>query len=159
MRLPANAPFMPAQAAPPVNALPALSNGYLTFGSFNRPSKISRSAIALWAQLLRALPDSRMLLGAMPKDGNYTTLIEWFAQEGIARERLDFHVRSDMERYLGLHHQVDICLDTFPYNWRHHDPACAMDGRADIDPGGTHGGGPARGCDSGPCRPGSVCCP
>jgi predicted O-linked N-acetylglucosamine transferase (SPINDLY family) len=52
----------------------------------------------------------------MNKEGNYTTLIDWFAQEGIARERLDFHKRSDMQRYLGLHHQVDICLDTFPYN-------------------------------------------
>jgi len=113
--LPASTPFLPAKAAPSVNALPALSNGYMTFGSFNRPSKISRSTIALWSQLLRTLPDSRMLLGAMNKDGNYTTLIEQFAQEGIDRERLDFHKRSSMERYLGLHHQVDICLDTYPY--------------------------------------------
>jgi predicted O-linked N-acetylglucosamine transferase (SPINDLY family) len=116
VRLPAASAFLPSKDAPPVNALPALSNGYMTFGSFNRLSKISRSVVALWAQLLRALPDSRMLLGAMPQDGQNQTLIEWFAQEGIARERLDFHVRSDMERYLGLHHQVDICLDTFPYN-------------------------------------------
>lgn len=115
VRLPAIAPFMPSKDAPPVNALPSLSNGYLTFGSFNRRDKITRSVIALWAQLLRALPDARMLLGAMNKDGNYTTLIDWFAQEGITRERLDFHVLSDMQTYLALHHQVDICLDTFPY--------------------------------------------
>ena len=116
VRLPASSAFLPSQDAPPVNTLPALRNRYLTFGSFNRLSKISRSVVALWGQLLRALPDSRMLLGAMPQDGKYQTLIEWFAQEGIARERLVFHVRSDMERYLSLHHQVDICLDTFPYN-------------------------------------------
>jgi protein O-GlcNAc transferase len=115
VHLPANAPFLPNPNAPPVNVLPALNNGYLTFGSFNRPNKISRSVIMLWSQLLRALPDSRMLLGTMNKDGNYTTLIDWFAQEGITRERLDFHVRTNMQRYLGLHHQVDICLDTFPY--------------------------------------------
>jgi predicted O-linked N-acetylglucosamine transferase (SPINDLY family) len=116
VHLPANAPFLPSKDAPPVNALPAMSNGFITFGSFNRPSKISRSVIALWAQLLRALPDSRMLLGAMSQDSNYNTLIEFFAQEGIARDRLSFHVRSDMDAYLGLHQQVDICLDTFPYN-------------------------------------------
>jgi len=115
VRLPASAPFMPSTDAPPVNALPALSNSYVTFGSFNRRDKITRSVIALWAQLLRALPDSRILLGAMNKDGNYTTLIDWFAQQGIARERLDFHALIDMQTYLGLHHQVDICLDTFPY--------------------------------------------
>ena len=114
--LPANAPFMPSEAAPAVNALPAVRNGYLTFGSFNRSSKISRSVIALWGQLLRASPDSRMLLGGLPEEGKYDTLIQWFAQEGIARERLSFHARSGMDRYLGLHHQVDICLDTFPYS-------------------------------------------
>ena len=116
VRLPASSAFLPSKDAPPVSALPALSNGYVTFGSFNHPRKITRSVIALWAQLLRALPDSRMLLGAMPEDGHYQMLTEWFAQEGIERERLDFHACCGMERYLGLHHQVDICLDTFPYN-------------------------------------------
>lgn len=116
VRMPASAPFLPFEGAPPVNPLPALDNGYVTFGSFNRPSKLSRSVIALWAQLLRALPDSRMVLGGMPEEGKYDTLIEWFAQEGIARERLDFHPRSGMDHYLGLYRQVDICLDTFPYN-------------------------------------------
>ena len=114
--LPASAPFMPSEVAPSVNVLPALGNGYLTFGSFNRSSKISRSVIALWAPLLRALPNSHMLMGGMPEEDKYDLLIEWFAQEGIARDRLSFHARSSMERYLSLHYQVDICLDTFPYN-------------------------------------------
>jgi protein O-GlcNAc transferase len=115
-RLPASAPFLPYQEAPAVNTLPALSNGYMTFGSFNRASKISRSIVALWSKLLRALPNSRLLLAGMPAADKEGTLIEWFAQEGIERSRLSFHVRSDMDHYLALHHQVDICLDTFPYN-------------------------------------------
>lgn len=113
--LPANAPFLPSPVAPPVNQLPALTNGYLTFGSFNRPGKLSRTVIGLWSRLLRALPDARMLLGAMPEDGNNANLIDWFAEEGIARERLSFHPRSDISAYLALHHLVDVCLDTFPY--------------------------------------------
>lgn len=116
VRLPANAPFLPYEDAPPVNALPALSNGHFTFGSFNRPNKLSRAVIALWSQILRALPDSRMVLGGMPEKSHYDTLIDWFAEEGIALERLDFHTRSGMEDYLRLHQKVDICLDTFPYN-------------------------------------------
>ncbi|BCQ22000.1 tetratricopeptide repeat protein [Caballeronia sp. NK8] len=114
--LPANAPFQPARLAPPVNGLPALHNGYLTFGSFNRINKLQPRAIALWSELLRALPDSRMLLGAMPPDAGCETLIEWFGKEGIARERLDFRTRAGMPVYLQQHHQVDICLDTFPYS-------------------------------------------
>ena len=113
--LPAFTSFLPNQDAPPVNALPALSNGYLTFGSFNRPSKLSRSVIALWSQLLRRLPDSRVLLGGMPDDKTSDRLIAWFAQEGIVRERLSFSLRCSMSAYLGLHHAVDICLDSFPY--------------------------------------------
>ncbi|MDP3512596.1 MAG: tetratricopeptide repeat protein [Sulfuritalea sp.] len=114
--LPANAPFLPYEQAPAVNGLPALENGRLTFGSFNRPSKITRPVVALWAKLLRALPESRMLLAGMPAAGKGDMLVEWFAQEGIERGRLSVHVRTNMDRYLGLHHQVDICLDTFPYN-------------------------------------------
>jgi dTDP-4-amino-4,6-dideoxygalactose transaminase/predicted O-linked N-acetylglucosamine transferase (SPINDLY family) len=114
--LPAAVAFMPAPEAPAVNALPALSRGYITFGSFNRPSKINRSVIARWAQLLRALPDARMLMGGIPQGGEGDTLIKCFAQEGIAQERLSFHARCDTEAYLSLHHQVDLCLDTFPYN-------------------------------------------
>jgi protein O-GlcNAc transferase len=114
--LPANAPFTPSEHAPPVNALPALGNGYVTFGSFNRLNKIGQSVIALWSQLLRALPGSKMVIAGMPEAEKDGMLIRWFAQEGIARERLDFHARMGMEAYLELHHQVDICLDTFPYN-------------------------------------------
>ena len=116
VHLPAVAPFSPFKPAPPVNPLPALSNGYITFGSFNRSNKISPSVIALWSQLLRALPSSRMLLGAMAPDGNNDSLVELFAQEGVASERLIFRPRCETINYLALHHQVDLCLDTFPYN-------------------------------------------
>lgn len=116
VHLPASAPFLPSKDAPPINDLPALANGYVTFGSFNRTSKISRSVVAVWAQILRAVPGARMVLGGMPEDGKYANLIEWFIEEGIARERLDFYQRSNMADYLKLHHKVDLCFDTFPYN-------------------------------------------
>jgi predicted O-linked N-acetylglucosamine transferase (SPINDLY family) len=116
VRLPASVPFLLNKDIPPVNALPALSNGYVTFGSFNRLSKLSRPVIALWSQLLRALPDSQMLLGGMPESSKYDILVKWFAQEGIAPEQLSFRGRCSMGVYMDLHHQVDICLDTFPYN-------------------------------------------
>ncbi|MDM0070930.1 tetratricopeptide repeat protein [Variovorax sp. J31P207] len=114
--LPANAPFQPSAEAPPVNDLPALRAGHLTFGSFNRLNKISREVVALWSRLLRAVPMSRMLLAGLPRHGEYEALIGWFDGEGIERSRLDFHQRSAMSHYLALHHQVDVCLDTFPYN-------------------------------------------
>jgi protein O-GlcNAc transferase len=113
--LPASAPFLPNDKAPPVNALPALGKSYVTFGSFNRMEKLSPSAIALWARLLRALPNARMVLGGMPRAGEYDLLIDWFARGGIGRDRLSFYSRCETAAYLALHHQVDICVDTFPY--------------------------------------------
>ncbi len=113
--LPAVAPFMPEAMSPPVNALPALRNGHVTFGSFNRIEKLRRDVIAMWSKLLHAVPGSRMVVGSMPQDSVPEELIGWFADEGIARERLDFKPRSAIAVYLQQHHHVDICLDTFPF--------------------------------------------
>ncbi|MEF8748061.1 MAG: tetratricopeptide repeat protein [Candidatus Accumulibacter propinquus] len=115
VRLPASAPFLPFADAPAVSPLPALSQGHVTFGSFNRPTKISPSVIALWSQLLTALPDSRMLIGAMRPDSRVDDLVDSFARHGVAQHRLSFHPRCHMHTYLEQHHRVDICLDTFPY--------------------------------------------
>jgi predicted O-linked N-acetylglucosamine transferase (SPINDLY family) len=115
--LPCAPPFRPEPAAPPVTPLPALRKGHVTFGSFNRLGKITAATVGLWSQLLRTLPDSVMLIGAIPPASRQNArLIEWFAAHGVAAERLQFHPRCRMEAYLALHHEVDICLDTFPYS-------------------------------------------
>jgi protein O-GlcNAc transferase len=113
--LPACAPFLPSQYAPGIEPAPALSNGFITFGSFNRLSKINRQVIARWSRLLRALPDSRMLLAAMPTSAAPAQLRDWFDEEGIAPERLTFEGRTGMSQFMAMHHRVDLCLDTFPY--------------------------------------------
>ena len=115
VRLPAGAPFLPFADAPPVARLPALARGHVTFGSFNRPNKISSSVVALWAELMQAVPGSRLLLAAMRPDGRSEQLTDEFSRHGIAAERLTFHPRCAMVDYLALHQQVDLCLDTFPY--------------------------------------------
>jgi hypothetical protein len=67
--LPANVPFQPFQAAPPVNSLPALASGALCIGSFNRMGKINPATIDMWSGLLTAVPDARMLIGAVDGGG------------------------------------------------------------------------------------------
>jgi protein O-GlcNAc transferase len=54
--------YSPPANAPEVVAAPCNRNGYITFGSFNRRTKISEECIALWAKVLRATPDSRLRL-------------------------------------------------------------------------------------------------
>lgn len=114
--LPASAPFLPPAEAPAVKPPPALENGHITLGSFNRPSKLSKKVISRWARLLRALPDARMLLAGMPNRQMSDKLCAWFAEEKIAADRLDFHAHTNTAAYLKLHELVDICLDTSPYS-------------------------------------------
>lgn len=113
VRMPLIAPFLPHAAAPEVSPLPALKNGYITFGSFHRSNKISRDVIALWSQLLRAVPDSKMLLGGL--SGKEQNMLRWFDEEGIARERLILRERTTMGKYLAQHAEVDVCFSPFPY--------------------------------------------
>lgn len=115
LRIPANAPFQPSPYAPEVNTLPALRNGFITFASFNRIDKIGKNVIGVWSRLLNALPSSKMIMAGMPLGGSFDQLTDWFAKEGVAAHRLEFRRRSSMADYLAMHHQVDVCLDTFPY--------------------------------------------
>ncbi len=113
--LPASAPFIPSPDAPPVSPAPACEHGYITFGSFNRPAKLSRGVIARWSKLLLAVPNARMVLGGMPSEDIGNKLRDWFNREGIASERLSFYAHTNTSDYLALHRLVDVCLDTFPY--------------------------------------------
>ena len=113
VRMPLIAPFLPHAASPPVSPLPALTNGYITFGSFHRANKISRDVVALWSKLLRAVPDSKMLLGGL--QGNEGSMLAWFEEQGIARERLILRERTTMAKYLAQHGDVDVCFSPFPY--------------------------------------------
>lgn len=112
--LPASAVFQPYPDAPPIQVLPAQRNGYITFGSFNRVNKLNASVLVLWAMVLRQIPDAQLILGGIPKD-SHKGLSQLLEEQGIEPSRLIFHPRTNMADYLALHHQIDICLDAFPY--------------------------------------------
>ncbi|MFP4895848.1 tetratricopeptide repeat protein [Paraburkholderia sp. EG304] len=113
--LPALAPFKPHPQAPEVNDLPALKNGFITFGSFSRIVKIGPEVVALWARVLREVPDSRLLVGAISEPEQITKLTGLLAGEGIDVSRLSFLKRGNVVHYLQQHHLIDVCLDTFPF--------------------------------------------
>jgi protein O-GlcNAc transferase len=113
--LPATLPLQPHLAASPVGPLPAMKTGNLTFGSFVRRAKINPAAIRRWSVLLRSLPESRLLIAGVSLEHDVPTLSAHFAAEGIDSARLTFHALCAMDEYLGLHHQVDIALDAYPY--------------------------------------------
>ncbi len=54
----------PNNELPPVAPLPALENGFVTFGSLNNACKVNDRVLELWARVLRAVARARLLLFA-----------------------------------------------------------------------------------------------
>jgi len=116
VRIPSSGQFKPAENSPELNPLPALSGGKFTFGCLNNLAKINQDVIRLWARILHALPQSQFMLGNISGDSTRDSLSAMFLQEGIAAERLIFKPKMAFGDYLTLHQQIDLALDTFPYN-------------------------------------------
>ncbi len=102
---------------PDVTPPPTLSTGTITFGCFGAGSKINDRLIALWAEILRRLPDSRLVLcnASLSSIANRLYLARRFAQYGIAPRQLDLRPGTDREAIKYLYADIDISLDTWPY--------------------------------------------
>ena len=104
--------YDPLGARVEVNELPAIKNGFVTFGCLNDLSKINEVVGELWAPIFEAVRDSRLLLLA-PRGPQRE---EAARAVGLSPERVVFVEPCERERYLQIYHGVDISLDTFPYN-------------------------------------------
>ena len=105
--------------SPTVGPLPAMVNGFVTFGSFNNFRKLSPATIQLWARLLREMPTARLLLKSqgLGRVGVQQRLVEQFTRAGVDVARLDLRGAGlSKDQHMGLYNQVDVCLDPFPYN-------------------------------------------
>lgn len=104
--------------APDVVELPALRNGFITFGCFNNLAKITPRVIETWAEILRRIPSARMILkthqlsDAPTADGFHAGL----TARGIAAERIEMRGSSGHRAFMGEYGQIDIVLDPFPYS-------------------------------------------
>jgi len=106
----------PHQIPPPVNDLPALSAGRITFGSFNRLIKISDDAYQTWARVLLSVPNSRMLLktGELDDAETRARVTGHFTRAGVAPERLSLLGKTSWQEHMAAFNRVDISLDPFP---------------------------------------------
>jgi protein O-GlcNAc transferase len=107
--------YNPMGTEPSVNALPAISNGFITFGCLNNFNKVSDATLDLWARVMTAIENSRLLLLA-PQGSARARVLERLNRGGIEENRIDFVPRQPRPIYLRSFHNIDICLDTLPYN-------------------------------------------
>ncbi|MBL9215223.1 MAG: tetratricopeptide repeat protein [Opitutaceae bacterium] len=111
--------YEPPANAPLPNEPPASAGGPLTFGCFNNLTKVTDRMLAVWARLLAAVPDSRLVLKGRGLSeaavrGRY---LARFAACGLPAERVDLLERTaETAAHLALYHHVDIALDCFPYH-------------------------------------------
>lgn len=99
-----------------VGPLSALTNGYLTFGVFQRLGKLHPGCLALWARVLQAVPDSKLVIkspGLEQED-----VREQFAARldaaGIERERVLLLGSTPHPEHVQAYGQIDLCLDSWP---------------------------------------------
>lgn len=113
-RLPCGFLYRPVDALPPLTQPPCAHRGFVTFGSFNRVAKIGREAIALWAAVLQATPNSQLSITSPTPLADETSAYyaKAFAEHGIARERVTF--RQQLGPFQGFD-AIDIALDTVPF--------------------------------------------
>ena len=99
----------------PINELPAIKNGYVTFGCVNNFVKVNDGVLELWSRVMREVPNSHLLLLAPEGEGR-RRVTEKMKKEGIESSRLEFVPRVGREEYLRYFSRMDIGLDTVPYN-------------------------------------------
>ncbi len=109
--------FHPPEAAEP-NALPARTNGYITFGSFNNFAKVSDTAARLWTAALNQVPNSKLLLKSRYIDSKEAreAILDRFRRANADLSRIVFANGNERQHeHLHQYGLVDIALDSFPY--------------------------------------------
>jgi len=110
--------YSPPPYAPDVVALPALTNGFVTFGCYNNVAKITPRVIETWAEILRRIPSAKLILKThqFSEDSTVASLHARFAELGIEAERVELRGSSGHRAFMGQYGDIDIVLDPFPYS-------------------------------------------
>jgi protein O-GlcNAc transferase len=109
--------FTPPASSLRVAPLPALRNGYVTFGSFQNTTKITDAVLTLWCRILFAMPEARLRLQSkqLADAAARDHLLQRLARAGIGSQCVTIVGAMPREEYLAAHGDVDIILDTFPF--------------------------------------------
>ncbi len=110
--------FKPPEEAPAIGPLPAASSEFVTFGCFGNPGKITSACIELWADLLKTVIGSRLILRYQGYEDPVVRqdFTKRFSEFGIEASRIDFEGSTSYREVLETYNRMDIALDTYPYS-------------------------------------------
>ncbi len=117
IRVPSRFIYAPLAVCPPVTDMPFFRCGTITFGSFNNVAKINMDVISVWAEILREVDGSRLILKWRSfADANFCEYMKsCFSAFGILPERLTLRPFSIYRDTLAEYRDIDIALDPFPF--------------------------------------------
>jgi len=120
LHLPCFACYEPPANLPPAPALPALANGHITFGCLNNPQKITPPTLALWAEILKRLPNARLrLIAPYGQTGESSTkqiYLEYLESHSMPTHRVELIPKLSMKEFLEQNRFIDIVLEPTPFS-------------------------------------------
>lgn len=118
--------YSPPRMETAVTELPCLSGEPFTFGAFCHTAKINKPVVDAWAQILKGVPGSRILIKSrtLVSKSLQKQLLDWFEEFGVANDRVVFRQSATWAVHFGSFGQVDMMLDAFPF----HSPMTVLEG-------------------------------
>ena len=124
--------YAPPDAMPPVAPLPALANGFVTFGYFGRTERLNDAVIATWARILHDVPAARLVLNSLPyREPAFRDLIaRRFASAGCRSRQARADRDSTPASHLPAVRRDRYCARPVPPQCRYHHDRGIMAGSA-----------------------------
>ena len=95
---------------------PHIKNGFITFGSFNNFNKINEEVVKTWSNIIKKINKSRLVLKTSTRIQTKKRLHDLFKKYGVDKSITFLDYKDTYEDHLKLYNNIDIALDTFPYN-------------------------------------------
>ncbi|NWJ41155.1 MAG: tetratricopeptide repeat protein [Geothrix sp.] len=104
-------PVETADLVPP----PCFKNGFITFGYSGRTERLNHRTFRVWGEILRRLPDARLILdfGPFADPATQAHYRAFLASHGVDIQRVV--MRKSPRIFEGLN-DIDILLDSFPHS-------------------------------------------
>jgi protein O-GlcNAc transferase len=112
---PCRYPYAPPAGVREVGARPERA---IVFGSFARFSKVCGATLDAWAAVLRAIPAARLVVknDSMADPAIRERLASDLAARGVEASRVEMRPGSEHRLMMAEYADVDVVLDTLPYN-------------------------------------------
>ncbi len=98
------------------NPPPLFKNKYFTFGCFNSYDKINPDVVNVWSNILKKVENSKLILKTSKIKHGSERLKELFKKNGVLGSIKFVGREKEFKHHLNAYNEIDIALDTYPYN-------------------------------------------